>query len=95
MRILTKEEYKKLFPSTRGVNMGGKRISELMAFHSAGAKYGELQRFCDKIEIDRNAYNVALRNLVNQKVILPDTLKIHASSKSKACTVENIRVQEE
>lgn len=95
MRILSRDEYRKLLPRPRTVIGAGKRMRELMAFHSSDAKYGELQRFSSKVEVDRNCYNNALSALVKQKTILPDTLKIHASRNTSACVVENLRVQEE
>lgn len=95
MRILSRDEYRKLLPKTYNAVGAGKRMLELMAFHSSDAKYGELQRFSGNVEVDRNCYNAALKALVKQKTILPDTLKIHASRNTSACVVENLRVQEE
>lgn len=94
MRILTRDEYRKLLPKSHAT-WAGKRMRELLEFHSSGAKYGELQRFSDSIEVDRNCYNNALSALVKQKTILPDTLKIHASQTTLSCTIENLRTQEE
>ena len=95
MRILSGDEYRKLIPKPYNATGAGKRMRELMAFHSSNAKYGELQRFSSGVETDRNAYNNALSALVKQKTILPDTLKVHASKSTLACVVENLRVQEE
>ena len=94
MRILTKEEYRALCPQPRQ-SMGGKRINELMAFHSSEARYGELARYSVSTEADRNGYNTALKRLVEQKTILPDTLKIHARRETNAVVIENIRIPEE
>ena len=94
MRILTKEEYMQLAPQPRQAKLGGIRIDELMAFHSSGAKYGELTRFSRTPEGDRASYLVSLKRLVRQKTILPDTLKIHAGKTSTSVVVENIRIPE-
>ena len=95
MRILSGDEYRKLLPRLYNATGAGKRMRELLAFHSSDAKYGELQRFSSDVEVDRNCYNNALSALVKQKTILPDTLKIHASRNTSACVIENLRIQEE
>ena len=95
MRILTKEEYRKMLPVRGQGIMGGKRISEIMAFRDADTKYGELIRYSERPEADRNGYNSAIARLVSQKTILPHTYKIHVAKKSNTVLIENLRIPEE